>query len=205
MAPPPRRTRAQRSTHRHGVAHRLLFVPCTGVHGPAHHVAGAYAKPPGVLLGGATWRAAVAARRCGRRDARCGGQCAPPQSAHTTVGACARSSARTERAIGSAWSGAARVHWRRYRRRSPPPRVAAAAHHVRSTDARQTWSSRRYVQICTFVAKPYRSQVRRGCSRRTSRPSGSGFVVRSALSARSALRSPFPKSCSCSSCSPVGL
>ena len=136
MAPPPRRTRAQRSTHRHGVAHRLLFVPCTGVHGPAHHVAGAYAKPPGVLLGGATWRAAVAARRCGRRDARCGGQCAPPQSAHTTVGACARSSARTERAIGSAWSGAARVHWRRYRRRSPPPRVAAAAHHVRSTDAR---------------------------------------------------------------------
>ena len=44
----------------------------------------------------------------------------------STVGACARSSARTERAIGSAWSGAARVHWRRYRRRSPPPRVAAA-------------------------------------------------------------------------------
>mmetsp|Transcript_86530 Transcript_86530/g.259618 ORF Transcript_86530/g.259618 Transcript_86530/m.259618 type:complete len:258 (+) Transcript_86530:256-1029(+) len=113
------------------VAHPTTMA--AGVHGPAQHAVGALAKPPGALPGGATWRPAVAARRCGRRDARCGGQCA---RAHTTVGACARSSARSERAIGSAWSGAARVHWRRYRRRSPPPRVAAAAHHVRSTDAR---------------------------------------------------------------------
>eukprot|EP00966_Prymnesium_polylepis_P084846 1964305-Prymnesium_polylepis.1 len=42
-------------------------------------------------------------------------------------------------------------------------------------------------------------------TRRTSRPSGSGFVVRSALRPSSALRSPFPETCSCSSCSPVGL
>eukprot|EP00966_Prymnesium_polylepis_P326116 7382044-Prymnesium_polylepis.1 len=48
------------------VAHRHLFVPCTGVHGPAQNAAGALAKPPGALPGGATWRAAVAARRCGR-------------------------------------------------------------------------------------------------------------------------------------------
>eukprot|EP00966_Prymnesium_polylepis_P166177 3841316-Prymnesium_polylepis.2 len=34
----------------------------------------------------------------------------------------------------------------------------------RSGFSTKTWSSRRYVQICTFVAKSYRSQVRLGAA-----------------------------------------
>jgi len=101
------------------VAHPTTMA--AGVHGPAHHAVGALAKPPGALPGGATWRPAVAARRCGRH----GGAVASRARARATVGACARSSARTERSIDSVWSGTARVHGPRAPAAAPPTFAAA--------------------------------------------------------------------------------
>ena len=51
------------------------------------------------------------------------------------------------------------------------------------------------------MAKVVRSAERRVSGRRTSRPSGSGSIETSALESSRSLRSPFPESCSCSSCS----